>query len=367
MNLEDIARLAGVSRSTVSRVVNDDPRVSVAVRERVRSVIETQGYHPNAAARALASRRSGVFGLIIPQAFGSIYNDPWFPVFIQGCVDGCRASDISLMLLMEPSTEPDVVSRLIERFVASRNVDGLIIASSMVDDVLVSRLHDRSFPYMLVGRDEQQRRNFVDIDNRGASATATRHLLSHGRTRPAMIGGPESAVAALDRRQGFLDAVIEAGFDPDTVPISPVAFSQRGAYREALKLLASDVRPDAIFAASDAMAIGVLQAARHLNICVPDDLGVMGFDGIEPDRIAQLELTTIQQPARDLGAVAVARLDDLVHGKVLEPVQVWLDTRLLPRHSCGCPPTTGPPAGLSAGKRGGTAGGASGEAAFTGS
>jgi LacI family transcriptional regulator len=367
MNLEDIARLAGVSRSTVSRVVNDDPRVSAAVRERVQAVIESHGYHPNAAARALASRRSGVFGLIIPQTFGSIYNDPWFPVFIQGCVDGCRAADISLMLLMEPSTEPDVVSRLIERFVASRNVDGLIIASSMVDDVLVARLHDRGFPYMLVGRDAQQRRNFVDIDNRGASAVAVRHLLSHGRSRPAMIGGPEAAVAALDRRQGFLDAVIEAGIEPDTVPIRSVAFSQRGAYREALTLLTADNPPDAIFAASDAMAIGVLQAARHLTIRVPDDLGIMGFDGIEPDRVAQLELSTIRQPARDLGAVAVARLVELVHGNTREPVQIWLDTELLPRHSCGCPPTTGPPVGLMTGKRGVTADGASGEAVFTGS
>jgi len=366
MNLEDIARLAGVSRSTVSRVVNDDPRVSVAVRERVRSVIEAEGYHPNAAARALASRRSGVFGLIIPQTFGSIYNDPWFPIFIQGCLDGCRAADISLMLLMEPSNEPAAVARLIERFVASRHVDGLIIASSLVDDVLVSRLHDRSFPYMLVGRDAHRRRNFVDIDNRGAAACAVRHLLSHGRSRPAMIGGPESAVAALDRRQGFLDALIDAGVDPATVPIRPVAYSQRGAYREALTLLRSDAPPDAIFAASDAMAIGVLQAARHLGIRVPHELGIMGFDGIEPDRVAQLELSTIRQPARDLGAVAVAKLDDIVHMRASEPVQVWLETELEPRRTCGCQSTTGPPGGLATGKRGGVTTPVAGEAAFIG-
>jgi LacI family transcriptional regulator len=366
MNLEDIARLAGVSRSTVSRVVNDDPRVSAAVRERVRAVIEAEGYHPNAAARALASRRTGVFGLIIPQTFGAIYNDPWFPIFIQGCLDGCRAADISLMLLMEPSNEPASVARLIERFVSSRHVDGLIIASSLVDDVLVTRLHDRSFPYMLVGRDALQRRNFVDIDNRGAAARAVQHLLSHGRSHPAMIGGPESAVAALDRKQGFLDAVAAAGFDPATVPVRPVAFSQRGAYREALTLLTSDEPSDAIFAASDAMAIGALQAARHLNIRVPEQLGIMGFDDIEPDRVAQLELSTIRQPARDLGAVAVAKLDDLVHARATEPVQIWLETELQTRHSCGCQATTGPPGPLATGKRGATAAVASGEAAITG-
>ena len=107
MNLEDIARLAGVSRSTVSRVVNDDPRVSEAVRARVKAVIAEYNYHPNAAARSLASRRTRVVGLLIPGMASQVFSDPWFPVMIQGCMDGCQEQDLSLMLLMEPETDPD--------------------------------------------------------------------------------------------------------------------------------------------------------------------------------------------------------------------------------------------------------------------
>ena len=352
MNLEDIARLAGVSRSTVSRVINNDPRVSAAVRERVRAVIDAEGYHPHAAARALASRRSGIFGLLIPHSFGSIYNDPWFPQLIQGCVDGCRAADISIMLLMEPSNDRRAVARLIDRFVASRHVDGLIIASSLVDDVLVSRLHSRHFPYMLVGRDARRVRNFVDIDNRSASAAATRHLLGHGYRRFALIAGPEAAVAALDRRQGFFDAIAEAGIDPQDVPVRSAPFSQRDAYRASLDLLDDGEPPEAIIVASDAMAVGVMQAVRKRGLRVPEDVAVMGFDDIEPERMAQMELSTVRQPARNLGVVAASTLNDLVHRTITEPVQIWLETELTVRRSCGCPSSTGPPDGLTSRKRG---------------
>lgn len=367
MNLMDIAELAGVSRSTVSRVINDDPRVSPAVRQRVKNIIEAVGYHPNAAARALASRRSGVFGLVIPQPFGSIYNDPWFPQFIQGCLDGCREAGISMMLLMEPTNDRKAATQVIERFVTTRHVDGLIISASFAGDVLVPVLAEQSFPYIMVGRDSELERNFVDVDNRVASAGATRHLLSHGRSRPAMISGPETMIAARDRRLGFLDAIREAGFAPEIVPVCEVNYSQRDAFDVAVRLFTSDSPPDAVFAASDSMAIGVLHAAQSLGIRVPEDLGVMGFDGIEPDRVMQMNLSTVRQPAHELGAMAVSKLNDLVHKNVRAPVQVWLDTEISLRHSCGCPSATGPPLAMVNGKDRFAGVAASGEAMITGS
>ena len=336
MTLRDIALLAGVSRSTVSRVLNDDPRVSDAVRARVKAIIEREGYHPHAAARALASRRSGIFGLVIPQALGSLFGDPWFPQFTQGCLDGARDSGVSLMLLMEPANDEEAVTRLIDRFVVTRHIDGLVLAASLVDDLLITALDDQGFPYMLVGRSKDEGRNFVDIRNREASAEATRHLLSHGRRRPAMVAGPGSMVSALDRRFGFEDAVREAGFDLAKVPIREVNFSQRDAFQVAIEFLNVNNRPDAIFAASDAMAFGVLQAARQLGIRVPEDLGLMGFDGIEPDRIWHWELSTVRQPAHDIGRTAVTHLNDIVHQRRTGHEQVWLETELILRHSCGC-------------------------------
>lgn len=342
MNLRDIARLSGVSRSTVSRVINDDPRVSDGVRKRVKAIIEREGYFPHAAARALATRRSGVFGLVVPQALGSLFGDPWYPRFIQGCLDAAKAQDVGLMLLMEPVNDPDAVNALVERFVVTRHVDGLLLAASMVDDVLIAKLVEQEFPYMLVGRSRDEGRHFVDIRNREASAEATRHLLAHGRTRPAMIAGPDHMMAAQDRTLGFRDAIADAGMDPASVPIFEVMFSQSGAYRAALELFDSGYAPDAVFAASDAMAFGVMQAARQRGLRVPEDLGLMGFDGIEPDRIWQWELSTVRQPVHELGAVAISRLDDLVHQRRKGPEQVWLETELILRHSCGCEPKTAP-------------------------
>ncbi len=356
MNLRDIARLAGVSRSTVSRVINNDPRVSDGVRKRVKEIIEREGYYPHAAARALATRRSGIFGLVVPQALGSLFGDPWYPRFIQGCLDAAKAQGVGVMLLMEPVNDPDAVSALVERFVVTRRVDGLLLAASMVDDVLISNLMEREFPYMLVGRPRDEGRNFVDIRNREASAEATRHLLGHGRTRPAMIAGPDHMVAAMDRTLGFKDAIAEAGIDPASVPIFDVMFSQSGAYRAALELFDSGYEPDAVFAASDAMAFGVLQAARQRGLRVPEDVGLMGFDGIEPDRIWQWELSTVRQPVQELGSVAISRLNDLVHQRREGPEQVWLETELILRHSCGCRVQTEIDTETSPGKEGAVAG-----------
>lgn len=336
MNLRDIARMAGVSRSTVSRVINDDPRVSDAVRARVKEIIKREGYHPHAAARALATRRSGVFGLVIPQAVDSLFGDPWFPRFTQGCLDAAREHGVGLMLLMEPVNDRTAVARLVDRFVVTRRVDGLVLAASLVDDLLIEALQAHHFPYMIVGRAANPSANFVDIRNREAAAEATRHMLSHGRTRPAMIAGPNSMVAARDRRLGFIDAITDAGIEPACVAMPEVMFSQKGAYHAALALLDTDHPPDAIFAASDAMAFGAMQAARRLGIRIPEELGVVGFDGIEPDRLWQWELSTVRQPVRELGTVAISHLQDLVNHRRTAPEQVWLETELVLRHSCGC-------------------------------
>jgi LacI family transcriptional regulator len=334
LNLEDIARLAGVSRSTVSRVVNDDPRVSDEVRARVKAVIAEHNYHPNAAARSLASRRTRVIGLLIPAFASKIFSDPWFPIMIQGCMDGCQEQDLSLMLLMESETDPDAASRLIERMLRGRHLDGVVIATSMTDPAGTQLLEERDFPFVVVGRTPSLEASWVDIDNDKAAYEATRHLLSHGRRRATMLAGPPSLVAATDRVAGFLRAAEEARV-PATVQIA--AFDQREAYDHALAILSGPEPPDAIFAASDVMAIGVVQAARRLGVDVPGKLGVIGFDDIQPDRMAVLGITNVRQPARELGQRAVELLNDRIASPDAPHRQLLLPTELILRTSCGCP------------------------------
>lgn len=333
MNLEDIAKLAGVSRSTVSRVINNDARVSIEVRERVSRIIDETNYRPNAAARSLASRRSRIVGLLIPQSMSDIFRDAWFPVMIQGAMDGCQEADLSLTLLMESSTEPATVERLIERTVRSHHLDGLIISTALSDDVLCARLAEERFPFVCIGQDEHTNFSFVDIDNHAAARLATEHLIAHGYRRIAFIAGHEDIVAARGRHQGYADAMQAAG-----LPIGPVCvggFNEHRAFTAAMELLASDDRPDAIFAASDAMAIGVLRAAQFLGVRVPDDLAVMGFDGFEDDLLESHRLSTVRQPARAIGRRAVELLVDLIAAPDTAPLHEIFPVDLHIGATCG--------------------------------
>jgi LacI family transcriptional regulator len=335
MNLEDIARLAGVSRSTVSRVINDDPRVSDAARARVQAVIAEHHYHPNAAARSLASRRTRVIGLLIPVYASKIFSDPWFPIMIQGCMDGCQEQDLSLMLLMESETDADASARLVQRMLHGRHLDGVVIATSLIDGDSIDLLERRRFPFVVIGRTPGHAAAWVDIDNEGAAYTATCHLLSHGRTRAAMLAGPESLVASIDRTAGFLRATDEAGVPSVVVH---AGFDQREAHDILASWLTGPEPPDAIFAASDVMAVGAVQAARRLGVNVPDQLGVVGFDDIQPGRMSALGITSLRQPARELGRRAVELLNERIADPTSPPLQVLLPTELIIRTSCGCLP-----------------------------
>jgi LacI family transcriptional regulator len=320
----------------VSRVINNDPRVSDAVRQRVQEIIEQSHFHPNAAARSLASRKTRIVGLLIPQEIQTIFVDSWFSSLIIGCTQACREFDLSFMLLMEPTYEPEAVERVVQRTVRGQHLDGLVISSSFIDDILVSRLTAERFPYVMIGRDAHNAASYVDVDNRGASRYAVRHLLSHGRTRPAMIGGPDSMVAANDRRDGFFDAVRETGIDPAGVPVRHVDWSQQGAYREALQLFDKANPPDAVFAASDSMAVGVMQAARSCGLRVPDDISVIGFDDINQERTVQMGLTTIQQPLGDMARAAIQMLIAQQSNTKYQTIRQVMPTRLVRRTSCGC-------------------------------
>lgn len=338
MKLEDVARIAGVSRSTVSRVINDDRRVSEAVRTRVRDIIVSTNYHPNAAARSLMTRRTGNIGVIFPRVFASMFSDPWSSELIKGCLDGCEDADLNLMLMLESTEAPVPMDRLFERLVQGRHLDGIVLASHDIEDALIPRLLAADFPYVLVGRDRANSAHFVDIDNRLAARTATEHLIGHGHRNIAVIVGPANLVTAKDRFEGFMDALHDAGLEPHSREPLSGGFIQREGHAAASELLAGLGRPDAVFATNDAMAIGTMQAARELGMHVPDDLAVVGFDDVETNRVFHTELTTIRQPTEEMGRHAIAMLAAMIEEMPSGPRQLWIDTQLIVRGSCGCPP-----------------------------
>jgi LacI family transcriptional regulator len=337
LTLEEIAQLAGVSRSTVSRVVNDDPRVSPDARSRVEMVIREHNYIPNAAARSLASRRTRIIGLLISPAVGVILSDPFFTDLIQGAVRAGNDSDYILTILMETGDSPDTADRIYRRFIRSRHVDGVVILSSVVEDPIVERLKDDQFPFVLIGRHPHHAVNFVDIDNRLAARDAVMHLLEHGYRRIGMVDGPPNMIASIDRYAGYVNALQEAGRMPDPGLTLHADFTRRGGYRAMQAILNSNpVPPDAMFVASDTMASGVLQALRDVGLRVPDDVAVMGFDGLDETLVSQPILSTVHQPIRELGAQGVQALIDLLEQPDRAPIQRFLPFRLQIRRTCGC-------------------------------
>jgi LacI family transcriptional regulator len=335
--LEEIAELSGVSRSTVSRVVNGDPRVSTAARERVEAVITERHYVPNAAARSLASRRTRIIGLLISPSVGVILSDPFFTDLIQGAVRAGNDSEYILTILMETGDSADTADRIYRRFIRSRHVDGVVILSSVVEDPIVDRLKGDNFPFVLIGRHPHHAVNFVDIDNRNAAREAVAHLLEHGFRRIGIINGPPNMIASIDRYAGYVNALQEAGRTPDPALTVYSDFTRRGAYRAMLQLLKqADPLPDAMFVASDTMASGVLQALRDHGLRVPEDVAVMGFDGLEEILVSQPILSTVHQPIRELGAEGVRALIELLEHPENAPIHRFLSFRLQTRRSCGC-------------------------------
>jgi LacI family transcriptional regulator len=335
--LEQIAALAGVSRSTVSRVVNDHPSVDPETRERVLRVIREQDYHPNGAARALASRRSHIIGLVIPQAMNAVFADPYFPILIQGVSTACEERDY-YMLLAFPAAEPETLTRIVR----GAHLDGLVVATSLTDNSQIAHLARSGTPFVLIGRSSYEGEvTTVDVDNVRGAAMATQHVLRMGYTGIATITGPLALTSAVDRCEGYLAAMRNARIEP------PESFIQEGDYSEwsggrAMEtLLRLRNRPEAVVAASDSMAIGALKVIRGAGLRVPEDIALVGFDDIPLASAVEPPLTTVRQPIFRLGHTAGSVLvDDLLHVPEGErPLvlgqRILLSTELVIRESCG--------------------------------
>jgi LacI family transcriptional regulator len=331
MNLEQIAKLSGVSRSTVSRVINNDPNVSDGTRENVLRVVRLMNYVPNAAARGLARGRTQVIGLVIPTRVSSLFTDPYFSTFIQGISSTCNVHGHAVMLWL---AEPEYERRQIHQIVHGGVIDGVIVASALTDDPLVSELSQSQRPFVVVGRRPNDwQTTSVDADNSGGARAAVRHLLRLGYQRIATITGPQNLIAGVDRLTGYLTALRDHGLPIHQDLIVDGGFSESGGYLAMQQLLPR--RPDALFVASDTMAIGALRAIHDAGLRVPDDLALVGFDDTPLAARADPPLTVIRQPARQLGQIAVEILLESIDDPEAAPQCIVLPTELVVRASCG--------------------------------
>ena len=321
--------MTGFSRSTVSRVINGDPNVKDSTRTTILEFIHKINFQPNLAARGLAVGRTNVLGLVIPMGVGELFNDPFFPLFIQGVSAACYQYDYSVMLWL---AEPEYERRTIRQVLYNGLVDGVIVASALNNDPIVEALADSSLPFILVGRHTTRHGiNTIDVENRGGACQVVSHLFARGYQRIATITGPLNRVAGFDRYQGYLDAFNNHGQEPDLALCEPADFSENGGYKAMRNLLLC--KPDAVFVASDTMAIGALRALHEAGIRVPEDIGMAGFDDSPSASGANPSLTTMRQPIHKLGATAAEKIIERIHTPSEQPLQIIIPVELVERQS----------------------------------
>ncbi|KJL48504.1 Ribose operon repressor [Microbacterium hydrocarbonoxydans] len=324
--IEEVAAAAGVSRSTVSRVVNGSTAVSPEALAAVQRAIADMNYVPNRAARSLASRQTHAIALVVPEDTTRFFGDPFFAAIVAGITGALGASDYLLNLLIASDDPGDKVSA----FMRNGGVDGALIVSHHTSDAFIERIAD-AVPVVYGGRPVRPRDGdyVVDVDNVAAARVATRRLIAIGRTRVATISGPLTMVASNDRVQGYRDALADAGLTPFAEEAGDYSEAS-GA--EAVRRILAVGRPDAIFVASDLMARGAMTALRAAGIRVPDDVAIVGFDDSAVALTTDPPLTTIRQPMYAQGEAMAGVLLSRLAGESPERITI-LPTELVVRAS----------------------------------
>jgi DNA-binding LacI/PurR family transcriptional regulator len=327
--LETVAAAAGVSRATVSRVVNGDPRVDAALRDRVRAAVAASGYVPNRAARSLVTRRTDSIAWVVREPVEVGLADPYLSSLLVAASQHLAGRGVQLPVMMAASEDD---SERLAAYVRGGHVDGAILTSLHASDPLPGQLLEARVPFVVGGRPPRDLagQTWVDVDNRDAAVVVAARMLARGRRRLAVVAGRPDMTASVDRVDGFLAGAREHGVDG--LPVRDGGFTSRGGEQAARELLAHDPGLDAIFAANDLMAAGALRVLRALGRRVGEDVDVVGFDDVSLAAETDPPLTTVRQPVARAAAAMVDGVLAQLDGRGL-PDPVVLPTELVVRAS----------------------------------
>jgi LacI family transcriptional regulator len=328
--IHEVARAAGVSVATVSRVVNNaSNRVRPDTRARVMTAVARLRYQPNLVARGLRKRVTRTIGLIVPDI-----SNPFFPAIARGIEDVASRAGMGVLLC---NTYEDLSKeRAYLSLLDNRMVDGLIFATVGANTAHLRMLRRRGVPVVLVARAPGGVGiDAVLVDNRRGARDATSHLISLGHSDIAFIGGPASLPVATERRAGYEDAMTAAGMPVSPALVCDGRFRADGGAAAVAALVERRVAFSAIVAANDLMAIGAMEELRRHGRRLPRDVAIVGFDDITFASLVEPRLTTVAQPKYRMGCLAMERLLDLLGGGDRRPRRLVLEPKLVVRESCG--------------------------------
>jgi len=315
--IKDIARLAGVSVTTVSRALNGYDDVNEETRQRIRKVADELGYSPNIAARSLISKKTRTLGLLLSALTRSSAKDNI--VFEMLCGMNDRAAELEYDLVLFNTTPQKQRLKSYMSLCKERGVDGVIMMGMRLDDPYMEELIDSSVPCVLIDIPVKHKHvGYVSTDNVSGAREAVRHLLSLGHRSIGMINGHGQASVSRLRLDGYREALEQYNVAYREEYVADGSFTEEGGKEAAYRLLAAHPDITALFCASDLMALGAMQAVRGLNKSVPDDVSIVGFDNIAPAEYCWPALTTVNQNKYEMGYQAATLLIDMLEGRQVQ-------------------------------------------------
>lgn len=332
--IKDVARLAGVSKTTVSRIMNNNPSVKPETKTRVLQAVKELGYTPNSIARALRIKKSEVVAVIIPHGVEYVFSDPFFPEIIKGIATVLNLHNLNLHLVMG-STERqqrEIYSGLLR----SKRIDGLILVCLRFDDKeYILRLKRASLPCVSIGRFPLEKVNYVGCDNKEGAYKVVKHLINLGHKQIGLISGSFDLIGGVDRFEGYKMALEKHNLEYDSELVTKGDWTREGGYQAMCELFSRTKIPTAVFAANDQMAIGVVEAIKEKGLQIPKDIAIVGFADTQFASYIEPPLTTIREPTYEESTMAAKMLIKLINGQEVRQPQVMLPTELIIRESCG--------------------------------
>jgi LacI family transcriptional regulator len=329
---QDVAKLARVSRTTVSFVLNNVPGVSIseATRKRVSDAAKQLNYHPNIAGKKLVSGKSYALGLVLCQSPEQIFADAFLPQVILGVEQA--ALQQGFHVLLKP-IEPDDNGGYV-RLVRENHVDGILLSGPRQDDRALLQLHEERIPLLLMGQLPGTDIPFVDVNATSGAERAVSHLVELGHRRIGMItNAPLNYVSAQQRRNGYLNALKKASLPTDGSLVREGNYTPASGFEAMQSLLTYSPRLTAVFVASDVVAMGAILAIKRAGWNIPEQVAVVGFDDISLAEYYEPPLTTVRLPAYGLGWAGAERLIRVMRGEGLDTVGLFLESELIVRQS----------------------------------
>ncbi|MCM3602353.1 LacI family DNA-binding transcriptional regulator [Robertmurraya korlensis] len=337
VTIKDVAKLAKVAPSTVSRVIANNPRISEKTKKKVREAMDELGYHPNFIARSLASQSTQAIGLVMPSSTDVVFQNPFFPTVLRGLSEGAHEKHYALYMTTG-KTDNEILDGVIQMVQGGR-VDGVVLLYSKIEDKVLMYLQERGIPFVVIGKPFKHVEEITHVDNDNFRATkeVTEYLIQLGHDHIAFVGGNLNLVVTVERLLGYEKALRESGIPLNDDYIVHEEFLREGGQEAVRELLSLKVPPTALVVADDLMALGVLNTLDELGIKVPEDISIISFNNVLVSEMSRPPLTSVDINIFDLGFEAARSLIQKIENPK-EPIKrIIIPHQIVKRFSCSFP------------------------------